>query len=301
MIVYHDNGGKPLLREYFVSSGASFIPLYRNYPVRYLYRKLRTNVPEEMVFHIPSPEPGDDKIIVFDTLVTPSYLSWLCEHYPDHRILFWYWNPVGENRKFELFPRRVEIWSYSPQDCKKNGFRYNTPFYFDSIASAVERNKKEPIRGDPVVFFLGREKGRRQELIKIKNCLESVGANTQIHLMQDGTQASRKDEPVMPYSEVIKEIARSDILLDYTLNPKEGLSLRPMEALFFGKKLITNNETILEYDFYREENIYLLGKDRRSLKEFFRTDYVEPPKAVKEYYLFSKWLARFDDQEKMRE
>ena len=297
MIVYHDNGGRPLLRDCFIASGADFIPLYRNYPLRFLYRKLRTHVPKKMVFNIPSPEPGDDKIIVFDTLVTPPYLYWLCEHYPDRRIILWYWDPADDNRMFDLFPRRVELWSYSPEDCKKYGFRYNTPFYFDSVAQEAEKNAKRPASSNPVVFFLGREKGRRQELIRLKNQMENAGADVQIHVMQDGSRESRKDEPVIPYCRVIENIARCDILLDYTLNPREGLSLRPMEALFWGKKLITNNESIMDYDFFRKESIYVLGRDERSLKDFFETAYAEPDRKIKEHYLFTQWLSRFDTPE----
>ena len=298
MIVYHDNGGTPLLRDFFIASGADFTTLYRNYPMRLLYRKLRTHAPKKMIFEVPAPQPKDDKIIVFDTLVTPPYLYWLCERCHDKRIIFWYWNPVGQDRKFELFPHRVELWSYSPEDCRKYGFFYNTPFYFDCIAQTAGRYENKPDRCEPAVFFLGREKGRRQELMKLKTRLESAGADVQIHLMQDRTKGSKRCEPVVPYSKVIKGIEQCDIILDYTMNPKEGLSLRPMEALFFGKKLITNNETIMEYDFYREENIYVLDKDRRSLKEFFKTDFKEPDRDVKDRYLFTHWLERFDNPEK---
>ena len=298
MIIYHDNGETPLLREYFIASGAEYTPLYRNYPLRYLYRKCRTHLPKKLVFHTPAPRPEDDKIIVFDTLVTQPYLTWLCERFPDRRIIFWYWNPVGGDRKFELFPRRVEIWSYSPEDCKRYGFRRNTQFYFDSVARDAEGTGKRPVSSDPVVLFLGREKGRREELEKLRARLEDAGADVRIQLKRDGTKGTRKNAPVMPYSEVIREIAGCDIVLDYALNTDEGLSLRPMEALFFGKKLITNNETVMRYDFYREENIYVLNRDRRTLKEFFETEYAEPDRAVKERYLFSHWLERFDDPEK---
>lgn len=293
MIVYHDNGDKPLLRRYFIESGGSFTPLYRNYPMRLIYRKLRTHVPKRMVFNVPKLTENDDKIIVFDTLVTPQYLYWLCEHYTNQRIILWYWNPVSTKSRFDLFPRRVEIWSYSPADCKKYGFRYNTPFYFDCIANSADQSIRKST-DSPLVFFLGREKGRRQKLAEIKSCLEGNGAKTRFHMMVDGTRQARSAEEIMPYGEVLKEMNDCDIILDYNLNPEDGLSLRPMEAVYLGKKLITNNQTIVNYDFYREENIYILNKDNRSLREFFSTAYVEVESAVKEYYLLSKWLERFD-------
>ena len=137
MIIYHDNGEHPILREYFTASGVEYMPLWRNHLLRFMYRKMRTHVPKKWVFRVPKPAETDDMIIVFDTHVTPQYLYWLCEHYPDKRIIFWYWNPADDKRIFDLFPRRMEIWSYSPSDCGKYGFRYNTQFYFDCIAGEL--------------------------------------------------------------------------------------------------------------------------------------------------------------------
>ena len=36
-----------------------------------------------------------------------------------------------------------------------------------------------------------------------------------------------------------------------------GLTIRTLEALFYNKKLITNNESITEYDFYNADNIFI--------------------------------------------
>ena len=86
----------------------------------------------------------------------------------------------------------------------------------------------------------------------------------------------------------------ADILLDYYNDPDAGLSLRPMEALFFGKKLITNNRTILDMDFYRPDNVYVLDQDPRSFEEFFACEYKPVPAGVRDRYLLSNWLKRFD-------
>ena len=37
---------------------------------------------------------------------------------------------------------------------------------------------------------------------------------------------------------------------------QNGLTLRSLESIFFGKKLITDNRDIVNYDFYKKENIY---------------------------------------------
>ena len=272
------------------------MPLWRNYPVRFIYRKMRTHVPKRLVFKVPQPARRDNKIIVFDTHVTPPYLYWLCEHYPDKRIILWYWNPADESRIFDLFPRRVEIWSYSPVDCEKYGFRYNSQFYFDCITGQHVCNTGRD-HTQPTVCFVGREKGRKENVLRIKESLEESGITTDFHFMKDGVAKNRFEEPLMSYSDVVNLINGCDALLDFTLKDNAGLSLRPMEAMFFGKKLITNQKSIAQYDFYRRENIYILGEEERSVQDFLNAPGVVLEPEIRNYYLLSNWLKRFDQPE----
>ncbi len=300
MIIYHDNGKHSILREFFITSGVECMPLWRNYPLRFVYRKMRTHVPKRLVFNVPRPADTDDKIIVFDTHVTPPYLYWLCEHYPEKRIILWYWNPADKNRIFDLFPRRVEIWSYSPSDCERYGFRHNSQFYFDCIAGNQIENIARN-RTQPTVCFIGREKGRKKSVLKIKESLEQSGIVTDFHFMVDGVPKNRFEEPLMPYGSVVSLINHCDAILDFTLQENAGLSLRPMEALFLGKKLITNQKSIQQYDFYRKENIYILGEETREIKEFLCVPAVRVDPEIRDYYLMSNWLKRFDQLEEKKQ
>ena len=299
MIVYYDSGRYAIFRKYFIASGVKCIPLWRNQLLRIGYWVTRAHLPKKMVFNVPEPAASDDKIIVFDTHVTPAYLYWLCKLYPDKRIILWYWNPVNEKRTFDFFPRRVEIWSYSPSDCEKYGFRYNSQFYFDCIAGKQSENIGK-VHTQPTVCFIGREKGRKESVLKIRDSLAQSGIATDCHFMIDGVLKKRSREPLLPYSRVVDLIRGSDAILDYTLQENAGLSLRPMEALFWGKKLITNQKSIRQYDFYRKENIYILGEETRGIKEFLSTSSVKVESDIRDYYLLSSWLKRFDEPEEKK-
>ena len=298
MIVYHDNGKDPIFRDLFAASGVNSVTLYRNIAVRFIHRKLRFYAPKSLVYSIPKPLENDNKIIVFDTFVTPKYLQWLCSQYPDKRILLWYWNPAPDNRFFDLFPRRVEIWSYSPEDCMKYGFRYNTQFFFDCLASESGKpsdpHMPDTINKHPLVLFLGRDKGRKKDILEIRSVLEQNGADTEFYFLQGRTKEALFRRTVIPYKEAAEKARNCDVILDYSLSATTGLTLRPLEALFFRKKLITNNKDIAQYDFYRKENIYILGEENRTLREFWTEPYVEVDKEIRDYYLLSNWLKRFD-------
>lgn len=299
MILYHDNGFYHFFGQHFIRSGVNFSTIYRNVPVFYLDRLTRGFlIPRPLKFNLPECGPDDDKVICFDTHTNPSYLSWICRKYRDKRVILWFWNPLGSSAQLDLMPRKAEIWSYSREDCRKYGLQFNTAFYFDDLAR--EAASSPSIQNDiPHVFFAGREKGRESFLSSFRQTVLDKGAAAEIHIMKNKgglLDHSPGREKCMTYAEMINCIRKADILLDYSSDPDAGLSLRPMEALFWNKKLITNNRSIRNYDFYYPDNIYLLGEDSRDLGDFIHSPGRLVPDHIKNQYLLSSWLKRFDRQ-----
>lgn len=82
----------------------------------------------------------------------------------------------------------------------------------------------------------------------------------------------------------------SKCVLDSAQDGQLGLTIRVLEALGARKKLITTNEDIINYDFYRPENIYVYkgGIDLKNI--FFQTDYIDIEEEVYEKYSLRSWL-----------
>lgn len=82
----------------------------------------------------------------------------------------------------------------------------------------------------------------------------------------------------------------SRCVLDSAQAGQLGLTIRVLEALGAKKKLITTNEDIVNYDFYRPENIYVY-KGKIDLDDvFFKEEYKEVDKEVYEKYSLRSWL-----------
>ena len=64
----------------------------------------------------------------------------------------------------------------------------------------------------------------------------------------------------MRYSKTIEYIQRSKCLLEIVQNGQNGSTLRPIEALVYGKKLLTNDKNILNQDFYDKNNMFYFEK-----------------------------------------
>lgn len=99
----------------------------------------------------------------------------------------------------------------------------------------------------------------------------------------------------MSYNEVIDLVRRSKAVVDMMPDAQAGLSLRPLEALFMKKKLITNFRQIKEFSFYHPDNVFIMGEDHpEKLRDFLSVPFNEKVALYINYYDFSEWIKRFD-------
>jgi len=205
---------------------------------------------------------------------------------PNARIILWYWNPVKKSLPIKKTAKlSCEKWSFDENDCKKYSMCYNTQFFFET----AEKNK-ENIEYD--VVFIGKNKGRKKELIKIQSQFNNVGLKTFFYIVENNKIFSKNH--FLPYDEIIKFNKSSKAILDFVSKGQAGLTLRPLEAVFLEKKLITNNQNINMYDFYNEKNVFILGKnDFNSINNFVNSPYDQQNKQERVNYLFDKWVTRF--------
>lgn len=296
MIIYFDNGSNPFT-SYFEQSGYKIItPYNKKLKVKLIKLFERFNLLHNFLYNYKEIHTNQsNSIIVFDSNITPLFLEWLKKNFPNNRIILWYWNPV-ENQtttiKPDEIPHGIEKWSYSPKDCSKYNLIFNTTFYFDCLASQYKKNNYHK---KTKALFIGRDKGRLAELQNLKNRLEKIGVDCEFHIIRDTNIKNSSYEKPIPYSRVVEMLADADVIVDYYIDDNAGLSLRPMEAMFLNKKIITNNKTIKNYDFYCPENIYILGNEIYPLKIFIQNKYKIIEGNVIQNYLFSNWLKRFGE------
>ena len=298
MIVYCDLRRPPVFRDAFRESGVIQRDHFRNVWLLGLERRWPGRFLTESLMYAPlKAGRGDRTVIVFDSYTSLRYMTWLCRTYPDRRVILWFWNPVRQPDWLKRLPPQVEVWSYSKRDCERYGLRHNTQFFFDCLADTEEA---VPAVHDtpPKALFIGREKGREAALRALADRLEAAGVETELRLApQPDRWPGILHERLMPYCQTAAAAKQADILLDYASDPDAGMSLRPMEALFFGKKLITSCREVKEADFYDPANVYLLGEDDRSLQEFAAGTTVPVDPAVRDRYRLSAWLKRFEEGE----
>lgn len=94
----------------------------------------------------------------------------------------------------------------------------------------------------------------------------------------------------MDIDETAEYVRRSEILIDIVRPGHAGLSFRFFEALLYRKKMITNNASVADYDFYDPRNILIIDSDQPVIPEaFIKGEYVDPPEEVVQRYSMASW------------
>lgn len=216
---------------------------------------------------------GCKYFFVYDTLITRKYLEWLRKSFPEAMIIFQYNNLVGTARHIlpNDIPEGIYPITYDEDDSKKYGIRLNKNGAY--IYSA--KNVKKDIKYD--VIFVGRDKGRAEYLLHLQSEMNRMGLVTKFLIMPNGRFYIPKkyySKPI-PYKEIAKLLSQSKAVLNIGLPGLKGATVRDYESIFYQVKLITNNSNIKTYDFYKPENVFILGERNLSeLSDFLRTPYI---------------------------
>lgn len=229
----------------------------------------------------------NNTIILFSTIPT-EVIRFVQKKYPEHKIILWYWNPIKPDSQISDFiSPNLEVWTFDKSDSEKYNLKPNTQFYFDTIRLA---QKPELIYD---VIFVGLDKGRREQIVQFQNDLLLLNLKPCFYIV---TLHSKNEQKPVLYSDYLGLIASSRAILDLVQPGQHGLTLRPLEALFFKKKLITNNIAVRSEAFYHKDNIFILGVDDMNTLPVFLNS---PLKSIDESILHSfdvkYWLQRFSE------
>lgn len=235
-------------------------------------------------------------IILFDSFLGSDVAEYIEENAPHIRLIVFYFNPWFNNYYLSDEARKkCEIWSFDKKDCKKYNLKYNHQFYFYSLQN---QGIDDTYSSD--LFFIGNDKGRLHQLMKLNKMLEESHLQPLFYVVPDkhikynNIEKNFLRREGMPYEAVLKYVKNTNCLLEIVQQHQEGLTLRMMEAMFFNKKIITNNKEVQEYDFYDEKNIYIIDNDSRNITEFI-TKRVETMwnRNTVQKYSFENWLSNF--------
>lgn len=272
------------------SSGYSVVRPYKdkNLPERVL-REIwfKLHLPESIWYKKKILKIHPKNIIIQDPLITRKYLEWIIEKFPSTDIYYVYYNMIGRAKhlKPDEIPEKISVWTYDEGDADKYGINLQSSAgYFRLYVGEPQKKKYD-------VIFVGADKGRGEYLLKLQKQMEDMGLKTKFIITADGRFSFHKRyySKGVDYSQIIHLDNQSKALLNITMPNQKGITMRDFESIFNGVKLITNNSHIVNYDFYRKENVFILGKDNwDDLPLFLNSPFHEIDSDILEKYLFEK-------------
>lgn len=203
------------------------------------------------------------------------------------KIIHWYWNPIIDSiNPEEIKSNDCEVWSFDEKDCKDFDLNYIPTYYFNTI----ELPKQKIIHD---IYFIGADKGRLNKLKQLEEEFIQRGLKTKFHITKskNSDDNTYKFKSPISYYEALKDISSSKAILDYVQEGQSGLTQRPMESIFYNKKLITNDRNIVKYDFYNKNNIFIIGMDDiDNINCFLNSPYEPISEEIIKKYDFGTWL-----------
>ncbi|MGH4118097.1 hypothetical protein [Clostridium sp.] len=86
-------------------------------------------------------------------------------------------------------------------------------------------------------------------------------------------------------------LKRSNTVFDMQHNLQSGLTMRTIETLGAKKKMITTNSNIKKYDFYNENNIFVMDKNNLSgIEKFIKREYQPISEDIYRKYSLHNWI-----------
>lgn len=172
----------------------------------------------------------------------------------------------------EKFPYLISITNFNYLDKKINTSPRNIAFLV--VLKSMERERLLKRIAD----ILDKKRKSNYEFIVVKPQLKET--NPKIRLVSK----------TLSMEDVFEKMNDSKILIDLVRKDQTGLSFRIFEAIALHKKIITNNETIIKYDFYNPNNILVINELSQDIPDdFLNTPYQEISEEIYNKYTLDHW------------
>lgn len=244
----------------------------------------------ESIARIPETDRYDYAFVICPELFHPGHLRHVLKK-AKHSIAY-YWDG------FDHFPAYLEtmehfdsLYSFDPIDAERYDLNFIPNFYsYEDRTTAHEYD----------VYFLGSyDESRLATVLQIVSLLERQNQRVVIKLLPSGKATTAKNLPsaitfinhFIPFREAVEQMRKSRIILDVQNPIQHGLTFRVFDAMGLGKKIITTNADIVNYDFYDPNNIFIWNESTLFIPdEFFTSPYQELSKTIYKKYSQEQWV-----------
>ena len=270
--------------------------LYGKIIVKLQYQKKIIEIHHKKILNETKSKKYDIVFVLKGENLTTDFIETLRFQQSSAIFIMYQWDSLNRvSNAFEMIPYFNKVYSFDRIDCEKyDRLEFRHLFFRESKNEKISDYKYD-------LVFIGWLHADRMELIKeIENICKTkniktfiylfTGVKTYINFLLKKYIQNLHIKP-LDYNKVSDYHNSTRVILDLPHPLQKGLTMRTNEAIGANKKLITTNQDIKNYDFYNEENIYILDKEDIEIRnDFFKKPYKKISKDIKNGYSLDTWI-----------
>ncbi len=248
-------------------------------------------------------QPIRDVLVVKAEGFSPDTVRRLRKAFPLARFTLYFWDsfgnmPADSRQKAALFDR---VLTFDPRDAVTDELEYR-PLFFANDFSNVPGTKI-----DIDLLFLGSIHDDRFRVLQRISRILPPDVNFRkilyfpakwlfgVYAFRDVglLWSDKRDFIFVPKSrdESVALLARSRIVLDIERPVQRGYTIRTLESLGAGRKVITTNREVLKADFFNPANIAVIDRKAPQIsREFLKAPFEPMSIEMQRYYSLEGWL-----------
>jgi hypothetical protein len=248
-----------------------------------------------------------DVVFLLNPEALPLAFLELCKlRWPQAYYVMYMWDSI-KNRKHTLdfLPYCDRVFTFERGDAEVYGFDFKPLFYLDAYGAV--RGQVETYEYD--LCFMGTAHSDRYGIAReVRDWCDSKGLRCFFYFYVQGLGLywfnKLKSKGVMPslaevsfekmsFADIVRVVGASRAVLDIQHPRQTGLTMRTLETLGAGRRLVTTNGEVRGYDFYDEGQVRVIDRMMPSAGldvEFFRDDRRYIPLEKIEFCSIRCWL-----------
>lgn len=209
------------------------------------------------------------------------------------------WDAVSNHDYRPYLEYFERVYTFDPKDASQLGLRYLPLFCIKAFQGLPRRDPS----GQSVYTVGNIVNPRRYEAIKAfeRYCREHrvgfrsylvASTHAWVMLLRQGHLPLDVTLRAIPQDDFIEMVETSTAVFDFANHQQVGYTMRLIENLCAGRKIITNNPAVRAESFYSEDRFHIFdGLDFSGVKEFLERPLREPENYFPEFHM-SQFVAR---------
>lgn len=190
--------------------------------------------------------------------------------------------------------KEIKVYTFDEKDAEEYGFNLiEQPF--------CKLNNSNETNYNADALFIGKDKGRSKDILQILNLLKDANLSYTCHILKDKhgklipELSDYYSDKYIDYKETLQLISQHRLYIEVLQKGQSGMTLRPLEALFQKRKLISTNKNLYSHHLFDSSRILIVEENTTAddVLAFINTPFSELKTKDIEQHEINHWLEQF--------